>query len=303
VPVPATRTLTKTRTPTATITQTRTRTPSITRTPSFTTTPSRTATATRTTTLAPSATATRTTTGSPAATPTLTVTITRTPSRTPTATRSGTVTRTITRTPSVTPTFQIIGPTITFLGVARADGQVTSPVGTLPDGTPIFERPLPHGFFLVVEARNGPSNRPPGSVTFNSDPGDPNALPNLQIVVSRPLGNGSGLVCDDGPSPPIGGVPATDPPMFGGSQASANAINDLGCRFDARETASVACTRNPQQESAFASPLTRTQYCPVVGIGAEIGFAVGDTRVTARVTDNLGQPGQPASIIIRVLQQ
>ena len=49
------------------------------------------------------------------------------------------------------------------------------------------------------------------------------------------------------------------------------------------------------------NPATRVQFCPALGIGSELAFPVGDTRVTARVTDIIGQPGPPSSIIIRVL--
>ena len=232
---------------------------------------------------------------------TATATATRTVTRTVTVTRSATATLTRTPTPSVTPTFPTIGPTITYLGVARADGQVVQPLpDTAPDGTPIFERQVASGFFIVVEAKPGPSNRPVGTTTFNSVAGDPNALPNLQIVVSRPLGNGSQKVCDDQHSDTLGGVPAVDPPVFGGSQDAADAINDLACRFDARTSAGDACTRNASEEAAFVKGPTRVQFCPEIGIGAEIAFPPGDTRVTARVTDVTGTPGMPAAIIIRV---
>jgi hypothetical protein len=185
------------------------------------------------------------------------------------------------------------------MGIARADGQVTQPIGTAPDGTQIFERRVAHGFFLIVEAAAGQSRRPPGLVTFNSSPSDPNRLPNLQIVVSRALGNGSGLICDDGPETPIGGVPAVDPPVFGGVQSAANAINDFACRFDARDNTTLACTRDAGQDSRFVNAATRVQYCPFLGIGSELAFLPGDTRVTARVTDDLNQPGMPRSIIVR----
>ncbi|HSP98407.1 MAG TPA: hypothetical protein VL049_14365 [Candidatus Dormibacteraeota bacterium] len=208
---------------------------------------------------------------------------------------------TATKSPTITPTFATIGPLINAMGVARADGQVTQPIDTAGDGTPIFQRAVGFGFFLYIEARPGLGNRPVGQVTYNSDLGDPNALPNLQVVVSRALGNGSTDVCDDGPDPPIGGVPATNPPMFGGSQTSANAINDLSCRFNARTTSGDACTDNSQQDPSFVVATTRVQFCPAVGVGSEIAFPVGDTRVTARITDVIGQPGPPASIIIRVL--
>ena len=89
--------------------------------------------------------------------------------------------------------------------------------------------------------------------------------------------------------------------MFGGTQASADAINDLACRFDARGTSGDACTRDPStQEARFWRSDTRVQFCPQVGIGAELAFPLGDTRITVRVTDILGQPGAPSTIIVRI---
>jgi hypothetical protein len=178
---------------------------------------------------------------------------------------------------------------------------VTQPVETAADGTPIYARPVPQGFFIFVEVRRGPNNRDPGPLTFNYVPGDPNTLPDLQIVTSRALGNGSTRVCDDANSPPIGGVPAVNPPMFGGSTQSAAAINDLACRFDYRGNGGEACTRNASQEATFLFTTSRAQYCTAAGVGAEIAFPLGDTRITARVRDVVGALGPPASMIIRVL--
>jgi hypothetical protein len=182
------------------------------------------------------------------------------------------------------------------MGVARADGQPVPTIGIAPDGTRIFQRRVAHGFFIVVEAKEGPSRLPVGTSTFN-----PSGLPQFQMVASDTLGNGSAAVCDDGPFPPPGGVPAVNPPAFGGSQEIVNAINDLACRFEARTglNGSDACTRNASQESAFLGVGTKVQFCPVVAIGSELALKVGDTRFTARVTDSIGQPGMPASIIIR----
>jgi hypothetical protein len=201
-----------------------------------------------------------------------------------------------------------MGPVITYFGVVRANGSVTQPIGVASDGTPIYARVLPQGFFLVIEAKPGAANRAVATNTFNSVPGNPNALPDLQIVVSRPLGNGSAMVCDAGPFEPIGGVPAIDPPIFGGNQVSANAVNDLSCRFNARTAgtdggqAPGPCTRNANGDGAFVDSATRVQFCPTTGIGSEIAFSAGDTRVTARVNDVLGEPGPPASILVRVAQ-
>lgn len=206
----------------------------------------------------------------------------------------------------MTPTSEAVGPAITYFGIARATGYAIQPVGTASDGTPIFERQLSHGFFLVIEGTPGRNNRPVATSTFNSNPGNPNALPDLQIVVSRPLGDGSALVCDLGPFEPIGGVPATDPPRFGGTQASANAVNDLSCRFTARLSSTDGgegpgpCTRNANGDGAFMQSETRVQFCPTTGIGSEIMFPSGDTRVTGRLRDVGGEPGPAASIIVRV---
>jgi len=175
------------------------------------------------------------------------------------------------------------------------------PVGVTAEGNPIYERAVPQGFFIVVEAKRGPDLRPVGTSTFNWSPGDPNLLPDFMLVASRPLGNGSALVCDDGTTGPPGGVPAVDPPTFGGTQASANAINDLACRFSARSIAADACTRDSSALSVFIDQTSTVQFCPRVGVGSEIAFPAGDTTLTARVRNTQGQVGPPSSIVVRVL--
>lgn len=200
----------------------------------------------------------------------------------------------------MTPTFATIGASVVWFGLADADGRVNTPVGTNPQGVPIFERAVPQGFFLVVEQAPGPSNRDVGKTTFDWSPSDPNQLPDFRIVSSRVLGNGSATVCDVTP-PNIGGVPAVDPPVFGGSQAVANAINDFACRFDSRSNTSDACTRNQFGEFQFVTPGTRVvQFCSSIGVGQELAFPAGETKLTARGTDVLGQPGIPSSIIVRI---
>ncbi len=180
--------------------------------------------------------------------------------------------------------------------MARADGIVTDPVGTTAEGYPIYERAVPQGFFVVVEARPGLDFRPVGTTTFT-----PGGLPDFMMVASRPLGNGSLDVCDDGTSGPPGGVPAIEPAVFGDTQASRDAINDLGCRFSARTDDGSACTRDFSATSSFVDPTSMVQFCPLVGIGSEVAFPPGDTRLTVRVRNVLGQVGPPASMVIRVL--
>lgn len=184
--------------------------------------------------------------------------------------------------------------------MARADGRVVTTIGPEDHGYLTYLRP-PSGFLIYVEAKRGISGRAVGTVTFNSDPTDRNVLPDLQIMASRPLGNGSTAVCDI-LAPRLGGVPAVNPPSFGGSQASSDAINDFSCRFDARTTTSLACTRDGfQQTENFVNRDSTVQFCTSLGVGAEMAFPPGDTILTVRGRDVLGQPGPPMSIVIRVL--
>src|SRR5262249_34138686 len=91
-------------------------------------------------------------------------------------------------------------------------------------------------------------------------------------------------------------------PLFGGTQANSNAINDLGCRFEARTQSSLACTRDGfQQTEAFVDASSTIQFCTNPGVGSELTFPFGDTTLTARALDVIGQPGPPKSMVIRVL--
>jgi hypothetical protein len=189
------------------------------------------------------------------------------------------------------------------MGVAQPNDLVEDPSGYTIEGIPIFERPLGHSFTLVIEAKRGPNNRSPGSVTFNYDPFNPSVRPDLEVVVSRPLGDGSTAVCDDH-LPLIGGIPAA--PTFDVTQAISNAINDLGCRFldgsgqpGGRTKSEEACTQFSDGLFHFVAQDTRVQFC--AAIAAPFAFPTGDTVVMARARDSLGQAGPPASIVIRVL--
>jgi hypothetical protein len=80
---------------------------------------------------------------------------------------------------------------------------------------------------LVIEARPGQSGRAPGRTTY-SQTGE---LPDLQVLVSRPLGDGDVTVCENNGS--RGGIPAVPNLDFTPAAATVAAINDLGCRaFD-----------------------------------------------------------------------
>jgi hypothetical protein len=141
---------------------------------------------------------------------------------------------------------------------------------------------------------------PLGTSSYSSN--DVSKLPDLQVEVSRKLGDGSFAVCDDG-DPTFGGVPAVNP--FDFSAAEAPAINDLACRFKDGQGQPVArnkdypCTRFPPElEYHFVDPTTTVQFCGV--IDEPFSFQTGDTIVAARVRDIAGNVSAVAQLVIRV---
>jgi hypothetical protein len=193
-------------------------------------------------------------------------------------------------------------PVITFFGVARADDTLVNPAEVLPQGVPIFLRPS-FGFSLVVEGRPGGTGAMIGGSTFNTNPIGENVFPDLQIEVSRPLGDGSPAVCDDIP-PTLGGVPAIDPPDFSPTQAAGNAVNDLACRFKdgfglrSGRGPSDSCVRFADGLFRFVAPASTLQFCGA--INRPIGFPEGDTTVTVRIRDVRGNVSAVAQLVIRV---
>ena len=220
---------------------------------------------------------------------------TRTATPTPSATRAPpTATATPTPPPTATPP---LGPVVTFLGLAGGDGTLLEPPGT-PGAVPVYDRLAGSGFRLVVEGRPGPSG---SAVGESADDSAQLTFPDLQIVVSRLLGDGSTAVCDA-----AGGVPATDPPTFDPVQPIIDAVNDLACRFRDRNhnpgavtVADESCVKIPPTDDyGFARPDSSVQFCAQVA--PAFRFPVGDTLVTARLRDRDGHTGAATSIIVRV---
>jgi hypothetical protein len=289
-PTPRTSTPLRSDTPTRTASRTATLTATLTfRAPTLTATPSRTATRSRT----PQPTPTPSVTVAPTRTFTASPTRTPTPVLSATPTRTQTPTRTLTRTVKPTPT-GVIGPLITFFGVTRADDTLVDPIDTTPAGAPIYSRVAGAGFSLVVEGRTGASGIEVGRSSFR-----PLGVPDLQIVVSRTLGDGSAAVCDRVP-PDAGGVPAVDPPSF----ANIDAVSDFSCRFvDGNDQPMArgktdACILFDDGSFGFKGEGTLAQFCGF--IDAVLHFPPGDTLVTARLLDLNGNPGAPAQIIVRI---
>jgi hypothetical protein len=223
--------------------------------------------------------------------------VTRTPQLTP-----PTPTRTPTRSRTPTPTAgEGIGPRIPFFAVLRPDDTILEPTEINQDDVPIYERPFGFGFNLVVEAVNGPSNLAPGVSSF----GDGFA-PDLQVQTTRPLGNGSSDVCDDGVNLPfLGGVPAISPPSFADTQLVTDRLNDFACRFvdgsglyEGRRC-DDGCIRDPAGDYGCGFADTRVQFCGLISRSLE--FPAGDTLVSFRVLDVAGNPGEVKQLIIRIV--
>jgi hypothetical protein len=310
-----TRTRTRTPTvPTATATHTATgATPTATRTPSgpiSTATQPRTATSLVRTVTGTPRTPTRTATPSPTALTgtvtrtliSLTRTITRTATRTavgPSPTRTATRTLAGNPTPTATPTLAASGPVVTFLGLTLANDMLLLPAGMSGD-IPIYQPSSGAFFSIVVEAKPGASHVAVGTSTFN----DPSA-PDLQIQVTRALGNGSATVCDDTP-PILGGVPAINPPTFSDDQSVVDRLNDLACRFidgfgrkRSRTCSSeFACVLGTDGEYGCIGDGTTAQFCGFIPL--VLAFPAGDTLVTVRVRDAIGNLGPPKQLIMRI---
>ncbi len=199
-----------------------------------------------------------------------------------------------TPTPTAVPPPQSVGPEITHLGVATADDRPLQPDATDVMGRPVFVRPFGQGMTLVVEARRGQSASPVGTSTFS----DAGALPDLQVLVSRPLGDGGGAVCEGNGR--TGGIPAVPSLDFPADAATAAAINDLGCRaFDSGVPPTNACTRKAPLFGTV-SDSSEIQFC--IPVAKAWAFPVGDTVVAARVRDKAGNIGPVREIVVRVLE-
>jgi len=196
------------------------------------------------------------------------------------------------------------GPDITHLGIAKADGTPLPPDMFDDEGRPVYSREVGSGFLLIFEARVGASGATVGDLAYDYDPNDPTVLPDLQVVLSQPLGDGSPAVCDK-TRPNIGGVPAVPSLSFDPvSQTVSNAINDFGCRIDngAGQPEGVssadACTSFPDGDFHFVEPTSTLQYCMLVSGGWQ--FQTGQTVVKARVRDQNGNVGAPREMVIDV---
>jgi hypothetical protein len=187
------------------------------------------------------------------------------------------------------------GPDITVLGLTTADDRPLEPDDTDDEGRPIFVRPFGQGMTILVEARPGGTRRLVGRTTYNEG----GSLPDLQVIVSNPLGDGAADVCEgDGVR---GGVPGNAELDFDAANVAA-AINDLGCRAFGRE--------GLQGQSFFTKPAGARDVWHQVDVDSQVqfgipiakawAFPVGDTIVAVRVRDQSGNLSAVEQMVVRV---
>lgn len=195
------------------------------------------------------------------------------------------------------------GPFITRLLLARPDDVIIDPVDVDELGRQVFVRLFGSGFSLIVEARRGLSAAEVGRRVFAKAPSPPTERPDIQVLVSRALGDGSVAVCDIA-GDVLGGVPAAEPFRFEGrDQGVTDVINEMSCRVDggARTSNRDACTLSPRGDDfgyGFVDKSSEAQFC--IRVARAWVLPVGDTVIAVRVLDTLGNPGEIREIVVRV---
>jgi hypothetical protein len=186
----------------------------------------------------------------------------------------------------------VLGPRITFIGIASPDGRPAPPLGMLEDGATVYFRNAGFGFLLVVEAAPPPSGAAVGTTVFDSVQGEPHRRPDLQAIVDRRLGDGSRIICDEF------GVPSINPVDFAYTQAISDTINDLSCRFTVATRRNATCTQDSFGQPGFVAPPSRVQFC--LPVTSAMRFEQDETRFTVQVRDESGLVGPMRQLVLQV---
>jgi hypothetical protein len=165
---------------------------------------------------------------------------------------------------------------------------------------PVYRRQFGFGFLVVIEGRPGNSRRTLSEFGTDDFPTSPPGKADLWLISDRQLGNGSGEVCDEGPSignpnAVAGGVPAAT------SFDDVAAIDDFACRFVFYNVDSESCTFDELGNFDFVSPVSTGQFCSGPAIGQEMAFPPGqDTMLMVRMRDGGGNLGDIGRLIVSV---
>lgn len=196
------------------------------------------------------------------------------------------------------------GPEISHIGLARSDGSPIDPIGYDAAGRPIYTRVGGAGFTLVIEGTPGTDGEVPGLLAYAHQEGVPEVLPDLQVLVSRALGDGNPAVCPNNPDL-RDGIAASPSLDFSPTLQVTNAINDFGCRVNDGTGRALgvdmpvdACTVFSDGSSRFVVPYSKVQFCSQVPAVRQ--FPLGDTIVAARLRSVEGVVGPARQMIVRI---
>ena len=131
-------------------------------------------------------------------------------------------------------------------------------------------------------------------------PFSPDNRPDLQVQSTRPLGNGSTIVCDKGAaSQGGGGVPGIDPANFEPTNdLLTEAFVDFACRF-ATYPSSAPCTfTDASGFAALIDPAAQIQFCHFMATTES--WPLGDSVLTVQLRDIDGNLGPPVQIVVKV---
>jgi hypothetical protein len=150
---------------------------------------------------------------------------------------------------------------------------------------------------IVVEGAPGVSGVQPGK---SVQPTGTDGWPDIQIENTRDLGNGSAAVCDTGPaSSGGGGIPGITPPSFqAGDSVITDALNDFACRFEQFSPGAPCTFVDASGEARLVNGNATIQFCDFVTTTAL--FPPGDSLVTVRLRDTVGNVGPTAQVVVRV---
>jgi hypothetical protein len=152
-------------------------------------------------------------------------------------------------------------------------------------------------FVIVVEGAPGASGVQPGK---SVQPTGADGRPDVQIENTRDLGNGSPAVCDTGPaSSGGGGIPGINPVSFQAADSViTDALNDFACRFEQFSPGAPCTFVDASGEARLVNGNATIQFCDFAATTAL--FPPGDSLLSVRLRDTLGNLGPTAQVVVRV---
>lgn len=185
---------------------------------------------------------------------------------------------TVTTTPTTpTPTpptgSTTVGPTITYFGLAQADGKAKPSSGTYSDGSKVYSNAFGGGYYLIVEAVAGTSGKAPGTLLKPTS-----GAPDLQIIADTQLGTS-----------PTFGCGTYDSVAAQSDFTNNTMLKNFACKF---VVGKATMNANGSTACIGSSPSCTQYYFYVTGGGAKFPEKAPQyVNLQARVRDSAGNVG------------